>query len=157
MTMIQGTLNRRHLLKMSAAVGVLGAFSPIHGVLAQTVFKRTQDQILAPFYPVMKVPDQSGDLTRVRDGLGRAKGPVLNVMGRVLNPAGEPVGGARVEIWQANAAGRYAHPDDTNPAPLDANFEGFGVVTTDAEGRYRFKTIKPAAYPTGPTMGSMNA
>ena len=150
MTMIGGTLSRRRILKMSAAVGALGAFSPIHSVLAQS-FRRTQDQILGPFYPVTKAPDPSGDLTRVRDGTGRAKGQVLNVMGRVLNPAGEPVRGAKVEIWQANAAGRYAHPDDPNPAPLDPNFEGFGLVTTDAEGRYRFKTIKPAAYPTGPT------
>ena len=151
MTMIRGTLSRRYILKMSAGVVALGAFSPIHAVLAQTALKRTQDQILGPFYPVMRVPDQSGDLTRVRDGLGRAKGQVLNVMGRVLNPVGEPIRGAKVEIWQANAAGRYAHPDDPNRAPLDPNFEGFGVVTTDAEGRYRFKTIKPAAYPTGPT------
>jgi len=151
MTMIRGTLSRRHILKMSAAVGALGAFSPIRAVLAQTALRRTQDQILGPFYPVMAVPNQSGDLTRVGDGVGRAKGQVLNVMGRVLNRAGEPVRGAKVEIWQANAAGRYAHPDDPNPAPLDPNFEGFGVVTTDAEGHYRFKTIKPAAYPTGPT------
>lgn len=151
MTMIRGTLSRRHILKMSAAVGALGAFSPIRAVLAQTALRRTQDQILGPFYPVMAVPNQSGDLTRVGDGVGRAKGQVLNVMGRVLNRAGEPVRGAKVEIWQANAAGRYAHPDDPNPAPLDPNFDGFGVVTTDAEGRYRFKTIKPAAYPTGPT------
>ena len=148
---VGGTLSRRHILKMSAAVVALGAFSPVHGVLAQTVLKRTQDQIMGPFYPVMKRPDQSGDLTRVQDGLGRAKGQALNVMGRVLNPAGEPVRGAKVEIWQANAAGRYAHPDDLNAAPLDPNFEGFGVITTDAEGRYRFKTIKPGAYATGPT------
>ncbi len=113
--------------------------------------ERTQNQILGPFYPVMKVPDQSGDLTRVRNGAGRAQGQVLNVTGRVLNLAGEPVRGAKVEIWQANAAGRYAHPDDPNPAPLDPNFEGFGIAITDAEGRYRFKTIKPAPYPAGPT------
>ena len=55
--------------------------------------------------------------------------------------------GARVEIWQANTHGRYSHQSDPNPAPLDPNFEGFGVQTTDAEGRYRFKTIKPGAYP----------
>ena len=118
MTMIRGTLSRRHILKMSAAVGALGAFSPIRAVLAQTALRRTQDQILGPFYPVMAVPNQSGDLTRLRDGVARAKGQVLNVMGRVLNRAGEPVRGAKVEIWQANAAGRYAHPDDPNPAPL---------------------------------------
>ena len=55
--------------------------------------------------------------------------------------------GARVELWQANTHGRYTHPSDTNPAPLDPNFEGFAIQDTDAEGRYRFKTIKPGAYP----------
>jgi protocatechuate 3,4-dioxygenase beta subunit len=68
-------------------------------------------------------------------------------MGRVLNGDGAPVAGARVEIWQANTHGRYTHPYDTNAAPLDPNFEGYGVQVTDAEGRYRFKTIKPGAYP----------
>jgi protocatechuate 3,4-dioxygenase beta subunit len=81
---------------------------------------------------------------------GRAEGQVLNVMGRVLNLAGEPVRNAKVEVWQANAHGRYTHPSDPNPAPLDPNFEGSAVLSTDAEGRYRFKTIKPAAYPAGP-------
>ncbi|MFY9584290.1 MAG: protocatechuate 3,4-dioxygenase, partial [Candidatus Acidiferrales bacterium] len=52
-----------------------------------------------------------------------------------------------IELWQANARGRYTHASDTNPAPLDPNFEGFAVQTTDGEGRYRFKTIKPGAYP----------
>jgi protocatechuate 3,4-dioxygenase, beta subunit len=70
-------------------------------------------------------------------------------MGRVLNRAGEPLPGATIEIWQANAHGRYTHPSDTNPAPLDPNFNGFALQTTDAEGRYRFKTIKPGSYPTG--------
>jgi protocatechuate 3,4-dioxygenase beta subunit len=54
------------------------------------------------------------------------------------------------EVWQANAHGRYTHPSDPNPAPLDPNFEGAAVLTTDAEERYRFTTIKPAAYPAGP-------
>jgi len=75
---------------------------------------------------------------------------VLYVIGRVLNLARESVRNAKVEIWQANAYGRYTHPSDANPAPLDPNFEGAAVLATDAEGRYRFKTIKPAAYPAGP-------
>jgi len=70
----------------------------------------------------------------------------------VLNISGDPVRNAMVEVWQANAKGRYMHPSDPNPAPLDPNFQGFAVVTTDAEGRYRFKTIKPAAYPAGPNL-----
>ncbi len=73
-------------------------------------------------------------------------------MGRVLNLAGEPVRNATIEVWQANAAGRYTHPSDPNPAPLDPNFDGSAVLTTDPEGRYRFKTIKPAAYPAGPNL-----
>jgi protocatechuate 3,4-dioxygenase beta subunit len=75
----------------------------------------------------------------------RAEGQVLTVMGRVLNLKGEPIRNAKVEIWQANARGRYTHPSDTNPAPLDPNFEGAAMLTADSDGRYRFKTIKPAA------------
>lgn len=73
-----------------------------------------------------------------------------NVSGRVITTGGEPVAGARIEIWQANAAGRYAHPDDTNPAPLDPNFQGYTVLISGADGSYRFQTIKPGAYPAGP-------
>jgi protocatechuate 3,4-dioxygenase beta subunit len=68
-------------------------------------------------------------------------------MGRVLDTEGRPIRDAKVELWQANAHGRYAHPRDVNPAPLDPNFQGYGVQTTDGEGQYRFKTIKPKAYP----------
>ena len=75
---------------------------------------------------------------------------MLNVAGKVLNVRGEPVRDAKIEIWQANTYGRYTHPSDTNSAPLDPNFEGSAVLTTDTNGQYRFKTIKPAGYPTGP-------
>jgi protocatechuate 3,4-dioxygenase beta subunit len=73
-------------------------------------------------------------------------------MGRVLNANGEPVKGARLEIWQANANGRYAHPSDDNPAPLDPNFEGYATLLTDVDGRYRFKTIRPSGYLAGSIM-----
>jgi protocatechuate 3,4-dioxygenase beta subunit len=114
--------------------------------IAETALLRTPDQILGPFYPVQQEPVRTGDLTRS----GLAQGTVLLLSGRVLTGAGAAVAGARVEIWQANAVGRYAHPNDSNPTPLDPNFDGFAVTETDAEGCYRFKTVVPAAYPTGP-------
>ncbi len=143
---------RRDMLKLSAALGVAGFLCPVGAVLAQNKLKGTPEQILGPFYPIAKVADASGDLTRIPGRSGRAKGQVITVGGRVLNRDGEPVRGARLEIWQANEAGRYAHPMDTNPAPLDPNFEGFATLTTDAEGRYHFRTIKPGAYPAGPSI-----
>jgi protocatechuate 3,4-dioxygenase beta subunit len=96
---------------------------------------------------MIRTMNETGDLTRVPGRTGRAEGQILNVMGSVLDGKGEPVRGIKIEVWQANALGRYAHPSDRNPAPLDPNFEGFGVVTTDEQGRYRFLTVKPAAYP----------
>jgi protocatechuate 3,4-dioxygenase, beta subunit len=67
--------------------------------------------------------------------------------GRVLDSGGRPVPDTLVEIWQANASGRYAHRVDDHPAPLDPNFDGAGRCMTDSLGRYRFVTIKPGAYP----------
>ena len=116
-----------------------------------TELLRTPDQILGPFYPVRRTPIETGDLTQS----GRAAGTVLYLSGRVLTCAGKPVTGARVEIWQANAHGRYDHPHDTNPAPLDPNFSGFAVTATGADGCYAFKTIRPVAYPAAPGRMSM--
>jgi len=109
----------------------------------------TSHQILGPFYPV-GAPTESGDLTVTESGNGSAEGQILYLGGRIMNRAGEPVANAKVEIWQANAHGRYTHPNDDNPAPLDPNFDGFAVVRTDSDGRYKLKTVKPGAYPTGP-------
>jgi protocatechuate 3,4-dioxygenase beta subunit len=141
-------LGRRDILKMSVVTGIASVVST-RFAFAQVAAQRTPDQILGPFYP-LKPLGQNADLTRVPGRPGRAEGQVLNVMGRVLNLKGEPVRNAKVEVWQANAHGRYTHPSDHNPAPLDPNFEGAATLTADADGRYRFTTIKPAAYPAGP-------
>jgi protocatechuate 3,4-dioxygenase, beta subunit len=85
------------------------------------------------------------DLTRQHDG--EPLGERIVVTGRVLDGHGRPVRRTLVEIWQANAAGRYAHEVDRHPAPLDPNFTGAGRALTDADGRYRFVTIKPGSYP----------
>jgi protocatechuate 3,4-dioxygenase, beta subunit len=80
---------------------------------------------------------------------GEPVGERITVSGRLLDPDGRPIRDSLVEVWQANAAGRYRHRWDTWPAPLDPNFTGGGRCVTDAEGRYHFTTIKPGPYPWG--------
>ncbi len=95
------------------------------------------------------------DLVRPTDAdltlgpLGEAQGQRINVSGRVLDSEGRPVAGQLVELWQANAAGRYQHAVDTHPAPLDPNFTGTGRCLTGPDGAYRFVTIAPGSYPWG--------
>jgi protocatechuate 3,4-dioxygenase, beta subunit len=88
---------------------------------------------------------READLTRQR--AGAPLGERILVVGQLRDEDGRPLGGQLVELWQANAAGRYAHPADQHAAPLDPNFAGFGRCLTDADGVYRFTTIKPGAYP----------
>ena len=146
-----GDLGRRELLRMSAVLAGAGIVGSSISARAATALPRTPGQVLGPFYPLKALP-QTSDLTRVPGRSGRAQGRILNVMGRVLNLSAEPVGNAKIEVWQANSFGRYSHPSDPNRAPLDPNFDGSAVLTSDPEGRYRFTTIKPAAYPVGPNV-----
>ena len=118
---------------------------PAHGTSPEIVPTSVQD--IGPYYPVTGPTDREGDLTMAKGKAGAAQGHVVYLSGRVLDLGGKPIHNARVEIWQANTFGRYAHPDETNPAPLDPNFEGHGAAVTGLDGRYRFKTVKPAAYP----------
>ena len=89
--------------------------------------------------------ESDSDLTRQH--AGEPLGERIIVQGRVLDEDGRPIPRTLVEVWQANAAGRYAHRVDDHPAPLDPNFSGAGRTVTDGEGRYRFVTIRPGAYP----------
>jgi protocatechuate 3,4-dioxygenase beta subunit len=107
----------------------------------------TSVQDIGPYYPKTEPTNLGGDLTTADGRTGAAQGRIVYLSGRVLDPGGKPIPNARVEIWQANTYGRYAHPDETNPAPLDPNFEGHGKGVTAIDGSYRFKTVKPAAYP----------
>ena len=120
------------------------------GATGSRLLPTTSHRILGPFYPLIE-PSKGGDLTKVAGRPGRAQGQLLYLGGRVLDRSGNPVRGGKLEIWQANSFGRYTHPNDDNSAPLDPSFEGFAVVHTDDDGRYSLKTIKPGAYPTGPT------
>ncbi|MEV6162379.1 protocatechuate 3,4-dioxygenase subunit beta [Streptomyces sp. NPDC052052] len=102
-------------------------------------------ELTGPVFGVTDVTELDCDLTRQH--LGEPLGERITVSGRVLDREGRPVRGQLVEIWQANASGRYAHQRDQHPAPLDPNFTGAGRCLTDDEGRYRFTSIKPGPYP----------
>ncbi len=142
---------RRHLLAASAAItgaGLTGAVMPAFG--QQPALRSTNEQVIGPFYPVRLPADQDADLTVIAGKDARALGTIVYLSGRVTNLRGEPVPDADLELWQANTAGRYTHPADDNPQPVDPNFDGYARIRSDTDGRYRFKTIKPGAYPAAP-------
>lgn len=104
-------------------------------------------ELEGPVYGHERVSAGDADLTRQH--WGEPLGERIVVSGRVLDAGGRPLRDTLVEVWQANAAGRYDHAGDRHPAPLDPNFSGAGRCLTDSEGRYSFTTIRPGAYPWG--------
>ena len=104
-------------------------------------------EVTGPRYGSTQVTETDADLTTRHEG--EPIGERIILTGRVLDSDGRPVPDTLIEIWQANAAGRYAHRVDSHPAPLDPNFDGAGRCMTDSDGWYRFVTIKPGAYPWG--------
>ena len=126
-----------------------GAFVGLASTAGAQKLVATSGQDLGPFYPIVRPRDEDADLTRVRGAKGIARGEPINVIGRVVDLRGRPVRGVRLDLWQANAVGRYDHPGDhANPAALDPNFQGFARLSTDRDGQFKFRTIKPSAYNT---------
>lgn len=139
-------LDRRQLLRSSAIIVGGAITSPLWA--ADRLL--TPPQMTGPFYPVPPIPQQrysDTDLTRLTDDSAVAEGEIIRVSGSIIDTRGEPLSGSVVEIWQANHGGRYNHPRDENPAPLDLNFQYWGRMSADAEGRYSFLTIRPGKYP----------
>ncbi len=132
--------SRRRVLRGSIGAAALIAGAPL---MATTTPAQTE----GPFFPAHPQPDTDADMTLIEGHSESAMGEVVKIYGRVLDEDGNPVANALVDVWQANTHGRYAHEADPNPAPLDENFQGWAQLKTDAEGRYRIKTIKPGAYP----------
>jgi len=124
--------------------------TPLRGPTRPLVpLKATLSELTGPVYGHESVGALDADLTRNAAKNGAPLGERIVVTGRVLDERGRPVPNTLVEVWQANAAGRYVHAIDQHDAPLDPNFLGGGRCVTDAEGRYRFYTVKPGAYPWG--------
>jgi protocatechuate 3,4-dioxygenase beta subunit len=102
-------------------------------------------EVTGPLLGPGRLGEHDSDLTRQH--AGEPQGQRIIVTGRLLDGEGRPVRDSLVEIWQANAGGRYRHTGDRWPSPLDPNFDGVGRALTDGDGRYTFTTIKPGAYP----------
>jgi protocatechuate 3,4-dioxygenase beta subunit len=135
-------ISRRKILGSGIVVGV----ASVATAASAGEKKVTPGQTEGPFYPIKPQEDLDADLTRVTGANGVAEGEVIIVEGHVYDENGAPLADALVDVWQANAYGRYAHEKDPNTAPLDPNFQGWAKVVTNAEGRYRYKTIKPKEY-----------
>ena len=136
-------LSRRHFTQAGLASAGLLLTGP---ALALQAREPTAESPLGPFYPVNRLAENDIDLTRLAGRPQRALGDVIEISGRVLDMRGRPIEGAVLELWQANAAGRYMHEADIATAPLDPNFQGYATLRTDAAGDWRIVTIKPGGY-----------
>lgn len=141
-------VTRRGILVGTAASGL--AFAWAHRPAGAAHLVPTPAQTAGPYYPShVDLGDYGSDLLGSAPRSTNAPGEVLNLTGRVLDQEGLALPGAIVEIWQADAFGRYNHPRDQARGPRDESFIGFGHAVAGADGTYAFRTIKPAAYPPG--------
>ena len=138
-------MSRHANLRRRLVLGAGAALMSLPLGAAQRIL--TPGQATGPFYPVVPPLHKDNDLTQVEGRSGRAAGQISDLYGRVVEVDGRPVAGARVEIWQCDVNGRYRHPQDRQSVDEDPNFQGFGHTVTDADGQYRFRTIRPVPYP----------
>ena len=143
---------RRRFFKIGAAgammstCSVLTRFSPAHATESTNRFV-TPKQSEGPFYPINFQTDKDTDLTQIDGSKEKARGRFIRVLGRVIDESGVAISDVKVEIWQANADGRYQHIRDRNTAAIDVNFQGWGISKTSRQGLYQFKTVFPGIYP----------
>ena len=141
---LQKTLSARRSLLAALTLLPLAVGTAARGQSATAHLAPTPAQTEGPFYPRTFPADRDGDLTRVAGHGAAARGHPLYLQGVVKGTDDAPLPGTVVELWQCDALGRYHHAGDATPQ--DENFQGYGRVTADGEGRYAFKTIRPVAY-----------
>ena len=140
MTDNPNTFSRRAFAGSALLVGALAA---TRAIAAPAL---TKESPMGPFFPTGYAGEDDFDLTMLKGHNARALGDVIEISGRILDRLGNPVSGAKIELWQANANGRYAHSNDTSAGALDPNFQGVARLVTGASGEWRIKTIRPNLY-----------
>ncbi len=135
-------ITRRLLLGTAAALGSVSALP----AFAEARLVPTPPSSEGPFYPRSFPLDADTDLVQVAGRSGRARGVVVYLAGKLVNPDGKPISGAEVEIWHCDAGGIYHHVGSASRG-ADPNFQGYGKARTGADGAFRFRTIKPVPYP----------
>src|SRR5262245_42235222 len=141
-------LPSRRLFFASAASAAVLPFWTVKGAFAEELTK-TPAQTEGPFYPNKLPLDTDNDLLVINDNITPGIGDITHLTGKILDPKGNPVKNAVVEIWQCDANGVYLHTKDSEPKKnmQDKNFQGFGRFVTGGTGEYYFRTIKPVPYP----------
>ena len=135
-------MQRRRFIKglaLGTSVSLLATKSYAKGV--------TPNEIEGPFYPITPQQDKDADLTKVAGKSGIAKGEIIEVFGQIFDQNNQPVEGVTLDLWQANSFGKYHHPHDNSDNPVDEHFQSWAILQSGREGRYRFKTVMPGAYP----------
>ena len=138
--------NRRQFLKGLAATAVGGLMVEPQGLFAEAL-TATPGQTEGPYYPTTLPLDTDNDLVVINNNLTSAVGEITYLSGRILQPNGDPVRNATIEIWQADNSGAYIHPSSVGYATRDLSFQGYGRFLTGSSGEYLFRTIKPGLYP----------
>jgi len=138
-------MNRRDILKAAVAGIIVSTSLESQAKTASCLITATQTE--GPFYPIHQQSDKDLDLTLIAGHTKQASGQIIIIEGILQDKNCTPVSNAKIEIWQANKWGRYQHKNDPNKAPLDPDFQGWGIASTDSKGMFQFKTILPGAYP----------
>ena len=137
-------MKRRSFLKQS----LLGSVATLVATGAQAQMSTPRDAE-GPFYPITPQKDKDADLTRVSGKTGIAKGTIIEISGQVLDTELNPIEDATIDLWQANSFGKYHHPHDSSEAPIDENFQSWAIIQSGSQGKFKFRTVMPGAYPLG--------
>ena len=138
------SIKRRNFIK-NAALGTVASV-----IATSTQAKMiTPREVEGPFYPITPQKDKDADLTKVEGRNGIAKGEIIEVSGQVFDQHGNPIEDVTIDLWQANSFGKYHHPHDNSEAPIDENFQSWAILQSGTQGKFKFKTVIPGAYPVG--------